>query len=290
MTTEGHSIDERDRAQREEWARAADAWERRQAALRESLGPVSDWMIDALDPQPGQRVLELAAGPGETGFMAAQRLGAEGRLISSDQANEMVDVARRRASELALENVDFKVLDAQQIELESASVDGVLCRFGYMLMSDRPAALRETRRVLKDGGRIALAVWDTPDRNLWMAAPAIQLVSAGALPMPDPDAPTPFSLADQEGLGNLLSASGFDQIRIERIELQQRYESIEDFWEVTMELAAPIAAAMERADAEVQAQIRAAVGEMFTQFADAEGRLTMPASAVGATAVARNGT
>jgi SAM-dependent methyltransferase len=247
-------------------------------------------MIDALDPQPGQRVLELAAGPGETGFMAAQRLGAEGRLISSDQANEMVDVARRRASELALENVDFKVLDAQQIELESASVDGVLCRFGYMLMSDRPAALRETRRVLKDGGRIALAVWDTPDRNLWMAAPAIQLVSAGALPMPDPDAPTPFSLADQEGLGNLLSASGFDQIRIERIELQQRYESIEDFWEVTMELAAPIAAAMERADAEVQAQIRAAVGEMFTQFADAEGRLTMPASAVGATAVARNGT
>jgi ubiquinone/menaquinone biosynthesis C-methylase UbiE len=111
-------------------------------------------------------VLELAAGPGETGFAAAARLGPTGKLISSDQSPEMVAVAKARAAELGIENVEFKVLDAQRLSLDSESVDAVLCRWGCMLMADRDAALRESRRVLRRGGRVALAVWDTPDRNM----------------------------------------------------------------------------------------------------------------------------
>lgn len=183
---------DRDQAQREAWSRAAAAWERRQAEMRESLAPLSRWMVDSIDPRPGQRVLELAAGPGETGFIAARELGDEGRLISTDQSSEMVEVARRRAADLGLRNIDFAVVDAQQIDLQPDSFDAVLCRFGYMLMGDPDAALAGTRRVLRSGGRLAMATWDTSDRNLWMAVPVIQLVSRGALPMPDPTAPGPF--------------------------------------------------------------------------------------------------
>ena len=185
-----------DRAQRAAWQRAAGAWGKWQASIRDATHIVSQWMVDAIDPQPGEQVLDLAAGPGETGFIAARRLGDDGRLTSTDQSEEMVSVARRRAEELELHNVRFAVLDAQRIELDPASFDAALCRFGYMLMGDPDAALRGTHRVLKPGGRVALAVWDAPDRNVWMVALPAQLVARGALPPPAPDAPTPFSMAE----------------------------------------------------------------------------------------------
>ena len=87
----------------------AAGWERRRAEIEKVSRSVSEWMVQALDPQPGDTVLELAAGPGDTGFLAAPLLGEEGRLISSDFSSEMVEVARRRAAELGLENVEHRV-------------------------------------------------------------------------------------------------------------------------------------------------------------------------------------
>src|SRR5436305_13809068 len=106
---------EADQRQRELWRRGARGWERRQASLRETTAPVSQWLVDAIDPQPGERLLEVAAGPGETGFIAAQRIAPDGRLLSKDQAPDMVEVAQRRAAELGLDNVDFAVHDAQEL-------------------------------------------------------------------------------------------------------------------------------------------------------------------------------
>ncbi len=110
--------------------------------------------------QPGQRVLELAAGLGETGMLAAELVAPLGGVVVSDQAEAMLEGARARALELGLSNVEFQVLNAEWIDLPVASVDAVLCRWGYMLMADPAAALAETRRVLRPGGRVALAVWD----------------------------------------------------------------------------------------------------------------------------------
>jgi ubiquinone/menaquinone biosynthesis C-methylase UbiE len=149
--------DQRDAQQRESWRRAAEAWERWQEPLGELTAPVSQWLVDAIRPEAGQRVLELAAGPGETGFLAAERIGPDGRLLSTDQSPEMVEVARRRLAKRGLENVDLEVIDAQRLELEPASFDAVICRWGYMLMGDPDEALRRTRTVLRDGGRLALA-------------------------------------------------------------------------------------------------------------------------------------
>ena len=134
------------------WEEAASGWTRQQQAMREFSAPVSHWMIEAIVPQPGERVLELAAGLGETGMLAAELVAPMGGVVISDQAEAMLVGARARAIELGLSNVEFQVLNAEWIDLPVASVDAVLCRWGYMLMADPPAALTETRRVLRPGG------------------------------------------------------------------------------------------------------------------------------------------
>src|SRR5262245_7464056 len=126
----------------------ASRWDRRRKLLQESTRAISEWLVDRLDPQPGQTILELAAGTGETGFRAAARVGANGRVISSDRSPNMVEAARRAGSDLGLANVEYRVLDSEQLELGDDSVDGVLSRFGYVLKGDPPPALREIRRVL----------------------------------------------------------------------------------------------------------------------------------------------
>ena len=82
------------------------------------VAAVGEWLVDALDPQPGETVLELAAGVGDTGFAAARRLGPEGRLITTDFSDQMVEAARRRADELGVSNAEFRTLDAERMDLD----------------------------------------------------------------------------------------------------------------------------------------------------------------------------
>ena len=91
----------------------------------------------------------------------------------------MVEAARRNGEARGLGNVEYRVLDAERMDLDDDSVDGVLSPWGYMLMADPAAALSETRRVLRDGGTLAFAVWQTPDRNPWAAVPGMTLVQRG---------------------------------------------------------------------------------------------------------------
>jgi SAM-dependent methyltransferase len=131
--SEGGELDGEAYGQRsyELWQQMAARWERGREVLWETTRPVSEWLIERLSPQPGQTILELAAGAGETGFLAAGRLGDQGRLISSDFAPRMVETAKRVADELGITNAEFRVLDAERLELEDASVDALLAEAGF---------------------------------------------------------------------------------------------------------------------------------------------------------------
>jgi ubiquinone/menaquinone biosynthesis C-methylase UbiE len=283
MATEAR---ERDEQQRELWRRAAQGWERHQESLRRKSAPVSRWLVDAIDPQPRERVLELAGGPGETGFMIAQRLGPQGSLLSTDQSPEMVEVARRRASEVGLTNVEFAVVDAQELELERGAFDAAVCRWGYMLMADPDEAMRRTRLALRERGRLALATWDRPDRNLWLSAPVLAAVGHGAMPPPNPADPSPFALPDPADVERRLRSAGFSDTRSERIEFEQGYPSFEDYWQETMDMAAPIAAAVGALPAADAEAVRGSTLETLSQFTTPDGEIKVPAVAVVAAAVA----
>jgi ubiquinone/menaquinone biosynthesis C-methylase UbiE len=223
----------------------APGWERRRSFVEETAAPVREWMIEALAPAAGGTLLELAAGAGDVGFTAAGRIGASGRLISTDLSPAMLGIARRRGAELGLDNVDYRVMDAQRIELESDCVDGVLCRFGYMLMPDPPAALTESRRVLRGGGRLSLAVWGPPERNPFFALIGTTCVQHGHLPPPDPAEPGIFNLADADRLQALLADAGFDDVRLEEVGVRFVFGSVDEYIDIVADTAGPLGLALQ---------------------------------------------
>jgi ubiquinone/menaquinone biosynthesis C-methylase UbiE len=212
------------------WQRMAEGWDRDRRWIWDSSRAVSEWMLEALDPQAGETILELAAGTGETGFAAASALGERGRLISTDFAPKMVEAARSESERLGLTNVDHRQLDAQEMDLEDDSVDGVLCRWGYMLTADPQAALRETRRVLRDGGKLALSVWSAPQDNPWASIPSRLLQEQTGAPPPDPTAPGIFAMADPDRTRSLLEGAGFDVRRMENVEMTWRLDDLDAYW------------------------------------------------------------
>ena len=273
-------------ASHDQWERSAGGWGQWAQRLQELVGPVSHWMIEELHLQPGQTVLELAAGPGETGFLAAELVRPGGKLISSDFAESMVDVARRRAQELGLDNVEFRRLDAEALDLEAASVDGVLCRWGYMLMADPAAALRETRRVLRPLGRVALAVWGPPADNPWVSIAGEEVRRHASAPEPEPGAPGMFAFADPGRVEEELLGAGFTDIRVEALDLRFTYASFEAWWQISRELGRPLAELVDAMEPQQRDELRAALEERFAAFATPDGGLDVPARPLVAVASA----
>lgn len=268
----------------ERWERAAAGWSAHAGEIRDFGMPLSAWMIEQLHLQPGQRVLELAAGPGDTGFMAAELVSPGGMLLSSDVVEPMLEIARARAGEMGVENAEFKQLDLQWIDLETATVDAVLCRWGLMFASDAGASLQEMRRVLRPGGRVAVAVWAEPERNPWATIPTRALVELGHVEPPDPSAPGMFALADAERLRELLAQAGFVDVAVEPVELSRSDGGVEEYLQGTLDLSRPFAEVRERLSDEQWSGVEARVAELVEPFASGDGALQFPACSLGAAA------
>lgn len=192
--------------------------------------PVTDWLVDAVAARAPETILELAAGSGDVGFAILERVGPGGHLISSDISPAVVEVARGAAAERGLAGIEFRVLDAQALDVPSASVDAVVCRWGYMLMDDPGAALRETARVLRPGGRFATSVWGDPARNPWTTIDADALAHAGySPPVAATDPGGMFSLADPGRLRAMVQASGLTVVRLESVPVALPYAGVEDY-------------------------------------------------------------
>jgi SAM-dependent methyltransferase len=266
------------------WEKAAAGWSRRAEGFGRFTAPVSQWLIDALRLQPGHRVLDLAAGTGEVGLLAAELVAPGGTVIIGDQAKAMLAAAERRARERGLANVEFRVIDAEWIDLPLADVDGVVCRWGYMLMADPAAALRETRRVLRAGGRLSLAVWDRADRNPWTSIAGRELVARGRMERPPPDAPGMFALADPDALRGLIQDAGFVDVEIDAVDFAMRFPSVEDWWPALADMGRALAEATATMDAQELADLERSLGEQVAEFVSADGELVLPARSLVAVA------
>jgi ubiquinone/menaquinone biosynthesis C-methylase UbiE len=264
------------------WGEMALGWEERNEWMIDLTGAVNEWIVTQADPQPGQTILDVAAGPGDLGFRVAERVGSEGTVLSTDFAPEMVEAARRIAASRGLGNVEFKVLNAERMDLDDDSVDGVVCRWGYMLMANPAAALRETRRVLRDGGSLGLAVWAAPDRNPWAAIPAMTIVARGHVPPPEPGAPGIFAMADPALIRSLVTEAGFGEPEIEEIAFEFRYEDFDEVWAVLLKLTGPIARVLNALPDEERQATRDAIEEAVAPFRAEDGSYSMPALCWGA--------
>jgi len=262
----------------------APTWERRRAEVEELSAPFREWMLRALGPREGDTVLELAAGVGDTGFEAAAIVGETGRLMTTDVSPAMLEAARRRGAELGVANAGYRVMDAERIALDDNSVDGVLCRFGYMLMADPATALAETRRVLRPGGRLALAVWGTAEQNPFFVTIAVSLVQRGHLPLPEPPpAPGPFSMASSERTEGLLRRAGFAEVRTEEVAGRFVASDADEYLSVIADTAGPIGLTLRGLAEPDRAAVNADVENSLRRFA-ADGGYEIPCLALCAVA------
>jgi SAM-dependent methyltransferase len=273
-------------AQRENWSRAAPFWTKRRDELQRFAEPVSRWMLDRAELEPGNRVLELAAGAGETGFLAAQRVGPTGALVSTDVAEGMLEGGRARAQELGLHNVEFKPMELEWIDAPTASFDAVLCRWGLMFALDVEAALREIRRVLKPGGRLAAATWSVREKNPWATTLQDVLLEQGHVEPPDPGAPGPFRLSDPAQLVELAESAGLFDPVVEPIRVEMSYPSFDAYYEVQSDISLGLRSALERVNERSRTALRDGIRERLEPFTEPDGELRLSGVALGFSAAA----
>jgi ubiquinone/menaquinone biosynthesis C-methylase UbiE len=271
---------------RRRWEGAAAGWERRRATLQEGAQAVSIAMIDRLQPQPGQTILELAAGLADTGLLVAELVRPGGKVIITDGAEAMVEGARRRAAEVGADNVELRPMDAEWIDLETASVDGVISRWGYMLLADPEAALRETRRVLRPGGRVVLAAWTDPDANPWFSAIGKEMIAQGHAEPPPQGEPGPFAFSKPGTIEGLLEAAGFEEIDVVAVDFAFSFESTDAHWEHQVDMSTRLADQLAPLSPAEHTKVRDAVDERLARYARADGSVELPARSWVASAAA----
>jgi SAM-dependent methyltransferase len=268
------------------WEGAAAGWAASREAFQRDTAPVSDWLLDAAGLRPGMTVLEVAAGTGDLGLEAARRVAPDGRAIVTDGAEAMVETARARAAELRVENVEVRAMEAEWLDLLAGAVDAVLSRWAYMLLADPEAGLREARRVLRSGGRIALAVWDAPERNPWVTRVQRVLLERGLTERPPAGQPGPFALADRERLEDLLWGAGFAEVTVDAVDFRFTAGSLDTWWEHLTRASPSLASSVGKLAPAEHYALRDAVDAAYAEFAAPDGTVAIPARSLVASAEA----
>ena len=222
-------------AQREQWNKDGSAWRRWHPTLNRWYGEATRQMLDLARIQPGQRILDIAAGAGEPAVSAAERVGPGGYVLATDISEGIIELARQVAGERGLKQIETRAMDGEQLDLPDASFDAVLCRLGLMYMPHPVAALREWRRVLRPGGRVAVVVFSTPERNSWGAMPASIIRRRAQLPPPVPGQPGPFSLGGPGVLEGIFNQAGFAEPEIRAVPVPHRATSAAEYVRVARE-------------------------------------------------------
>jgi ubiquinone/menaquinone biosynthesis C-methylase UbiE len=262
------------------WASVAPSWEQHADYVEARGAALTAAMLERSAPQPGERVLELACGPGGLGIAAARLVAPGGEVVLSDVAAEMTAIAARRAGRLA--NVTTLVLDLERIDQPDASYDLALCREGLMFVPDPARAAREIHRVLRPGGRATIAVWGPRERNPWLGVILDAASAQLGRPVPPPGIPHPFSLAGDGQVADVLAEAGFE-VTIEEVALPMRVGSFAEWWERTSALAGPLARVLASLPDDAAAALRGRVREAVRAYEKPNG-LEFPGLTLLATA------
>jgi SAM-dependent methyltransferase len=262
------------------WAAVAAGWAEHAGYADARGAACGERLLELADVRPGRRVLELACGPGGLGLAAAERVGPEGHVVLSDVAAEMVAIAARRAGERGLINVSARVLDLERIEERDASYDAVLCREGLMFAVEPGRAAREIARVLRPGGRAALAVWGPRERNPWLGLVLDAVGAQIGAPVPPPGVPGPFSLGDAEALRRLLAGAGLAGVEVGELPVPLRAASFEEWWARTSALAGPLSAILAAMPEAGVRALRERARAATRAYATASGGLELPGVAL----------
>lgn len=216
----------------ENWGASAGGYARIATIL---MQPFAEAFTGILAPEPGARLLEVAAG---TGAMTASLAERAGHVLATDFAPEMIAALEKRLGDGGVGNVDCAVMDGQKLDVPDAGFDCAVCAFGLMLFPDRAAGFLELHRALRPGGKALVATWASPDR--------VEAFSAlgGAIrrtfpEMPPPKPPAIFSLSDSNTFREEMAMAGFEDVEIHEVTRTSDYGRAETAWELSTNGAPP---------------------------------------------------
>ncbi|MCA0043461.1 class I SAM-dependent methyltransferase [Celeribacter litoreus] len=201
------------RATTRQWQNAAKAWSGWGETLREWLGPATEIMIDSAEIREGASVLDVAAGAGDQSMQVADRVGADGYVLATDISSNILDHAAANARANGYGQIDFQVMDGEELMTAPERFDAVVSRVGLIYFPDQMKALAGIHRALKPGGWFSAIVYSTPERNGFFSIPVGIIRKAADLPTPAKGQPGPFSLGQPGVLAALLAQAGFTNIR-----------------------------------------------------------------------------
>jgi len=256
------------------WNRAADGWARQQLSFDRAAAPVTERMLQCARLQPGMRVLELASGLGDTGLVAAAQVGETGSVVLSDAAPRMLERLRDRAK--GVDNIEVKELFLEGLRFDTASVDVVLCRWGYFLTVDPGSALQETRRVLAPGGRVVLAAWAGAADNPWTGAQLPALRDRGLALDPERPGPHMFTWRDPAVITEALHTAGFFDPVVEQVELLFEFGSVDDWWDARLDLSPDLHKRIGEISPEERDELLDELTENLRPWTQPDGSLRLP--------------
>lgn len=280
MVTQSFDSIEFKAKQRQEWDASADGWRKRSPQIVNWFQTVSDRLLDLAQIQPGDRVLDIATGIGEPAVSTARLVGPSGSVVAMDQSPQMLSIARERASTLGLKNIEFFESDAESIQTGEKPFDAVTCRFGLMFMPNLDGVLQRVWDVLAPEGRFTASVWSVPEKVPAMGIPMGIIQRLMDIPPPTPGTPSPFNLAELQGLENSLRGAGFSDVKNESVTTVWEGPSPSQFLDMLFDLSSGFAGALARQTEEKRAQVISALKEGFGQYTDTDGTVRIPNEAI----------
>jgi SAM-dependent methyltransferase len=252
-----------------DWSRVAGAWDANADEVDADSKPATDRLVERVAPRPGDRLLELGAGPGSLGPVWSELVGPTGTVVISDVAPGMVDVARRRNRGVA--GVEVALLDASAIDRPDDSFDVVVCRMGLMFV-DRPGvAFGEILRVLAVDGRVGAMTWAAPEHNPWLTCVGMAAAMSGVVDGPPVGPGTIFSLSDPTELAATAKAAGFDDVVVDEADITFRADDVAAHVRRVGSLAGPLAAALDAASPEQRDAVLATAAELAAPYVTPDG-------------------
>ena len=231
------TVEYKDR-QRQAWDNVACEWEKWWPMFERNVQVVSDRIVESAALSPGKRVLDLATGIGEPAITAARLIGPDGKVVATDLSSKMLAIARKRADQLGLENIEFRQMDAEAANQLDGHFHAILCRWGLFFLPDLKVALERMRQKLASDGRIVAAVWGEPQKVPPLSLP--MKIAGEVLQRRPPAGPGVFSLSDKEDLMRKFSEAGFAKPHIEELTLMAEFESADEFTRFTRDVSAPV--------------------------------------------------
>jgi len=252
-------------------ANSAAAWHKWFHIIEDGAQALSDRMVELAAIGPGARVLDVASGVGEPAVTAARRAGPDGQVLATDHSEEMLGHGRKRAEKLGLDNIEFRRMDAQALEVPAAGFDAMLCRWGVMFLPDLDRALAGFRRCLKPGGRLVAAIWGPAERVPCVGLGARVVHAHLGLAPPDEGAGTPFAFSEVAAFERRVAAAGFENLRGAWFNVPYTFETAAQFTQYRRDLSRPLNERMAAFPAEAREAAWAALTEAARDFETPEG-------------------